>query len=244
MNVLLLGANGFLGPHVMKALRGRHNLLATDIKPPPPEFSYEWTRLDATDMNAVVAAAEGMDAIINLAVLRHDPGLAFHVNTLGTYNMMAAAVKHGIRRIINTGPQSVVAGVYERFDHGINPDVPQHTDTRVYGLSKALGHEITRIFTENHDIYVTMFLYSHFRGTAPRHDDPPFWKPFTVSWDDAAELFRLALEMPLERLPSRFESYFVAADIPHNQYLNEKTKRVFGWQPTETFDQFWKRPSK
>jgi len=33
-------------------------------------------------------AAEGMDAIINLSVVRRDPVLAFQVNTLGCYNVM------------------------------------------------------------------------------------------------------------------------------------------------------------
>ena len=31
MKVLILGANGMLGPHVVKALEGRHELRLTDI---------------------------------------------------------------------------------------------------------------------------------------------------------------------------------------------------------------------
>ncbi|MBM3934527.1 MAG: NAD(P)-dependent oxidoreductase [SAR202 cluster bacterium] len=244
MKVLLLGSNGFMGPHVIKALRGLHDLSPTDVRPPPPEFSYEWEKVDVTDAGQVADAAQGMDSIVYLAVLRHDPATAFAVNTIGTYNMMAAAVQHGIKRIVNTGPQSVVTGMDEWLDHAINPDSPVHSDTRVYGTSKALGHEIARIFTENHDLYVTTFLYSHFRGTTPRHEDPTFWKPFTVAREDASELIRLALEIPLERLPSRFESYFPMADVPHGQYLSDKAKRVFGWQPKVSFEEFWKRPTQ
>ena len=36
----------------------------------------------------------------------------------------------------------------------------------------------------------------------------------------------------LETLPSRWESFFVFADLPHHKFSNEKTKRLLGWQPT------------
>ena len=74
-------------------------------------------------MDQVVSAAKGMDAIINLSVLRPDRKLAFDVNARGCYNTMAAAVEHGIGRIINSGPFYAVAGpTYERFDHQIKPE--------------------------------------------------------------------------------------------------------------------------
>ena len=38
MKVLILGANGFLGPHVVKALEGDYTLRLTDIKEPPDKM--------------------------------------------------------------------------------------------------------------------------------------------------------------------------------------------------------------
>ncbi len=243
MNVLIIGSNGYLGPHVVKALKGKYNLKLTDIKPPPDGVKHDWEYLDVADLDNVARAAEGMDAIVNLSVLRHDRKLAFDVSTRGSYNMMAAAVKHGIRRVINTGPHFTVTGAtYERFDHDINPDVPPQPGTILYALTKSLGHEVTRIFTENHDIYVMMLMFYHFRYTYPRADDERQFKPFTVTWDDAGAIFPLALDYPLDKLPSKFESFFVCADMPQRQFTNEKAKRVFGWQPTHNFENFWKRP--
>ena len=65
----------------------------------------------------MIEAAEGMDTIINLSVLRPHRRVAFDVNARGTYNACAAAVHHGIRRVINTGPHFTITGpTYENSD--------------------------------------------------------------------------------------------------------------------------------
>ena len=139
MNVLVLGANGYLGPHVIKALEQEHTLRLTDIND-LDDTPHEYFKLDVSDLDAVVAAAEGMDAIVNLSVLRHDGQLAFDVSARGAYNMMVAAVEHGIGRVINTGPHFTVAGpTYERIDYEIGPDVTPQPGTNLYALTKSLG---------------------------------------------------------------------------------------------------------
>ena len=242
MKVLILGAAGYLGPHVVKALEKEYVLRLTDIKEPLPG-DHEYLRVDVSDPEQVLAAAEGMDAIINLSVLRHDPALAFDVNTRGTYNALAAATGHGIRRVINTGPFYAITGAQmcELFDFGMHPDITPQPGTLLYALSKGLGEEICRVFARNHDLYVMSFLFYHFRHTEPRPDDESYFVPFTVTWEDAAALFPLALEIPLVELPSRYEAFFISADFPHGQFSNEKVKRVFGWRPSHHFEDFWKR---
>ena len=81
MNVLILGANGELGPHVVRALEGRHRLRLSDIN--DLETRHEYLKVDASDIDQVIAAADGMDVIINLSVLRKDRRLAFDVNARG-----------------------------------------------------------------------------------------------------------------------------------------------------------------
>ena len=46
MKVLLLGGNGYLGPHVVKALDREHELLVTDIKPPAEKSRHEFRHVD------------------------------------------------------------------------------------------------------------------------------------------------------------------------------------------------------
>jgi nucleoside-diphosphate-sugar epimerase len=230
-----------LGPYVVPELDQKYDLLVTDIQRPSFDFRGDFRLVDVANAEQVMDAAAGMDAIVNLSVLRPHRKLAFDVNTMGCYNMMEAAVKHGIKRIINTGPHFTVAGhTYENYDYQINPDVPPHPGTLLYALSKSVGHEICRVYTEHHDIYVQMYLFYHFRNPA-EPDRGREVRPFAVSWQNAGEVFPLGLEIPFEKLPSRFETFFVFTDMPHGRFTNEKAKRILGWQPRNDISVIWRR---
>ena len=106
--VLLLGAKGFLGPHLMGALeeatdgegRPAFEIMATDVAREnagsEPEDTAAWRErvlagydnasrevqpLDVTDPAQVAAAARSADVIVNCAVTRFDPTLCWRVNT-------------------------------------------------------------------------------------------------------------------------------------------------------------------
>jgi hypothetical protein len=62
-----------------------------------------------------------------------------------------------------------------------------------------------------------------------------------VSGADAAEAFRLGLEIDLAKLPSRCEVFFIFTDMPHGKFLNEKAKRVLGFAPKEDISLLWRK---
>lgn len=231
MKVVIYGGNGMLGPHVVKALEGQVELRLTDLE--PFDTPHDMMRVDVADADAVMRAAEGMDAIINLSVLRPHRKIAFDVNTMGCYNIMRAAVAHGIRRVINTGPHFTVQGApYEAWDYGIGPDVPPKPSANLYALSKGLGQEICRIFAAHCDVHVLCYLFYIFCD----HDDLSNThqnRPFLVTWRDAAAAFLPGLTIDLATLPSRCEVFNIFADRPHGQFSNEKAKRVLGWYPQD-----------
>ncbi|MDE2998178.1 MAG: NAD(P)-dependent oxidoreductase [Gemmatimonadota bacterium] len=229
MKVVIYGGNGMLGPHVVNALEGCVSLRITDLE--PFETPHETMAVDVADPDAVMCAAEGMDAIINLSVLRPHRKIAFDVNALGCYNVMRAAVTHGIRRVINTGPHFTVEGEpYTAWDYGIGPDVPPKPSTNLYALSKGLGQEICRIFASHCDVYVLCYLFCIFRDHDAASEPVRDW-PFLVSWRDAAAAFLPGLTIEPDRLPSRCEVFNIFGDRPHGQFTNEKAKRILGWQP-------------
>ncbi len=231
MRVVIYGGNGMLGPHVVKALEEHVSLRITDLE--PFETPHEMMTVDVADPEAVIRAAEGMDAIINLSVLRPHRKIAFDVNTLGCFNVMRAAVKHGIRRVINTGPHFTVEGEpYTAWDYGIGPDVPPKPSTNLYALSKGLGQEICRIFTLHCDVYVLCYLFCIFRYHNAASEPVRDW-PFLVSWRDAAAAFLPGLTIEPDQLPSRCEVFNIFGDRPHGQFVNEKAKRILGWQPVD-----------
>ena len=240
MNVLILGGAGMFGPYVARELASAHTLRITDVKPPSENFSGEFLQLDVSNLDAVVEAAEGMDAIVNLSVLRRDRQIAWDVSTRGCYNMMQAAVTHGIRRVINTGPYFTVAGpnITECFDFGIGPDIPPQSGTNIYAITKSMGLEICRVFSQHHDISVQTYLFYHF--VDPETIQPGAeHAPYVVSWENAAEVFTLGLEIDLSALPSRSEVFYVFADMPHGKFSNEKTKRILGFQPRRDVERLW-----
>jgi len=231
MKVVIYGGNGKLGPHVVKALEGHVDMRLTDLE--PFETTHEMMVVDVADPDAVMRAAEGVDAIINLSVLRPHRKIAFDVNTLGNYNVMRAAVKHGIRRVINTGPHFTVQGApYENWDYGIGPEVPPKPSTNLYALSKGLGQEVCRIFSEQYDIHVLCYLFYIFCNPEDVNPHGRDW-PFLVTWRDAGAAFLPGLQIPLETLPSKCEVFNVFANRPHLKFSNEKARRILGWEPKD-----------
>lgn len=246
MKVLLLGANGYMGPHVVRALAPHHQLRITDIVPPPDEVKkefaeHEFRDVDITNDKQVLEAARGNDAIINLAVVRRERRLAFAVNTVGCQHVVQAAVACGIRRVINTGPHFTVAGPsYEEIDFAITPDVPPHPGVGLYPLTKSLGLEICRAAARRHDIHVQTYLFYSLRE--PEELKPGRGGvPFVTSWRDCGAAFRLGLDVPLEQLPSRAEVFFIAGDCPQGQFSNEKAKRLLGFQPKDRVAVLWEQ---
>jgi len=243
MKILILGANGMLGPYVVKALEDKHTLRLTDIDE-TSEMTHEYRQVDVSDLNAVNEVAYDMDVIVNLSVLRHDRKLAFDVNARGCYNVMNAAVLNGIERVINTGPHFTIAGpTFEEFDFAINPEIPSQSGTGLYAHTKSLGQEICRVFSENHDIYVLTLLFYNFREPdVPKAlPDISHFVPFSVTWTDAGNAFASAVEVDKEILPSRCEIFNVFADLPHGQFTNDKTREILDWQPTNNLDKYWRR---
>ena len=149
-----------LGPWAVRAMKDRHEILLTDINEPHPNYKGDYLQLSVSDVDGVIKAAEGMDVIVNLSVLRPHRQLAFDVNTMGNYAMMVAAREHCIKRVVNSGPHYQMAGEqYENWDFDLNPDMPPAAGTRLYAHTKALGQEVCRVFSQRHGIQVITLLY-------------------------------------------------------------------------------------
>jgi nucleoside-diphosphate-sugar epimerase len=244
MKVLLLGGQGFLGPHVVRELEKDCELRVTDIK--SIDSPHETMHVDVADLDQVRRAAEGTDAIVNCSVLRPDRKLAFDVNTTGTYNAIRAAVENGHERFVNTGPHFTQVGPsYEYYDFDIPEEVPLHSGTNLYAHSKSLGQEICRVFAANYPVHVLTTLFLSFKEAEPgpeqRGSDT---SPFSVTFPDAARAIRKCLEVDLRTLPSRCEIFFITTDTPHGRYHNAKARRLLGWEPLDKLEGYWRKPKK
>lgn len=242
MRVLLLGGNGFLGPHVVEALEDKYDLRITDVV--PINSVHENAQVDVANFDQMREVAEGTDVIVNCSVSRNDRRLAFDVNTCGTWNALRVATELGHQRFINTGPRFTMVGPrYLSYDFGIVEDVPPHPGTGLYALSKSLGQTICQSFAASHSIHVLTLIFSTFSEPRP----PLSWNgpmnPFGVTFRDAAQAVRCALEVDLLNLPSRSESFFITVDLPQDQCRAGKATRLLGWEPKDNLEGYWRKNS-
>ncbi len=193
----------------------------------------------------MLAAAEGMEAIVNLTAMRNDPVEAFRVNVLGPYNVMRAALANGIGRVVLSGPAQISLGGpagYTYDDEALTADVPARPGTELYFVSKLLGLRIGSVFAQEYGIETPCLLIGPLLNPDPKQRPPnaPHGAyPFSVAWSDAGEAVHRALHAA--PLPRRFEPLFVVADLPHGRVSNEKTRRLLGWEPKERLERHWLR---
>lgn len=258
--IVLFGAGGPIASAATEALAPFYTLRLTDVRPigeiaaeaspqspdaplpRPLQPPHEMQVVDVTRFEQVLAATEGMDAVINLSVVRETPQAAFRVNMAGAYNVMKAAAACGVRRVIHTGPfhTELAHDSDYWYDFGVYDDVPLHPGANLYAISKMLGGEIVRVFAEHHGLETLVFLYCALRS----HDWAPEAAgtgvyPFTISWRDAGAAFLAGLRAPA--MPSLYEPFFICADLPHGKFKPEKAKRLLQWQARDRFDGLWQR---
>jgi dihydroflavonol-4-reductase len=116
--VLVTGASGFVGSAVVGALLAdgacvRALVRATASRANLPEQGIEITQGDMRDPAAMTAAMEGVRYLFHVAadyrLWARDPGEIFAANVEGTRNVMQAALRAGVERIVYTSSVATLA---------------------------------------------------------------------------------------------------------------------------------------
>jgi UDP-glucose 4-epimerase len=119
MHVLVTGAAGLIGSHVMVALlKEGHTVVATDINPLPPvvieqiqpysdgvtQITGDLTKISFVDELFAHSAAATLDGLMHIGGIRSpvglDPRLVHNINVTATYNVLQTAASKGIRRMV------------------------------------------------------------------------------------------------------------------------------------------------
>lgn len=119
MHVLVTGAAGLIGSHVMVTLlKDSHSVVATDINPLPPivleqiqqftnrvtEITGDLTNVKFVDEVFAHPAAAGLDGVMHIGGIRSpiglDPRIVHNINVTATYNVLQTAAARGIRRMV------------------------------------------------------------------------------------------------------------------------------------------------
>lgn len=256
--VVIFGAGGPVGAAAIQSLKDHYTLRVTDVRPmaeiaaapspqgpraPVPELlgaPHENRVVDITKYEQVLEACKGMDAAINLTVVRPHPVLAFTVSMVGAFNLAKAAVACKLKRLIHTGPYHTAMGHESDYwnDFQVVPEVPLHPGDDLYALTKYMGLQITDRFARDCGLEVLTYLFCSFRPRQITPEDKGV-HPFVTSWEDTGESFRYGLQAP--RMPSPHEVFFICADLPHGKFRADKAARLLKWKARDTFAELYTR---
>lgn len=114
MRILVTGGGGFLGQTIVRQLLERGDSVSTINRSDYPKLAklgVTCHRGDIADREAVMAAVDGVDAVIHVAA-KAGPGLRapdfLAANVVGTGNVIDACRKCGVRYLVHTSSPSVV----------------------------------------------------------------------------------------------------------------------------------------
>ena len=238
--VLVTGASGRVGRHVVDALVDDHEVTVLDLAPPVQDVPF--IEGDILDLAGVRASMAGQDAVIHLAALDigvpAEPEAYFGTNVMGTWNAVQAAREAGIGKVVLASSISAT-GVGE-----MRPDFPPEClpvdethamkPVHAYGVSKLVVEDIARAFALDGGISITclrpvaVVVEANLRRTIERAADPGHrWLASYVTGEDTGRAFAAALEYD-----APFDALFVAADDSASTVPTlERLAGVYGTAP-------------
>lgn len=192
-SILITGAAGRLGTELRRGLAplARRLRLAdvAEIKDVQP--NEEALRFDLADEAAVLAAAEGVEAIVHFggAPLERPWEDILNANIRGSYHVYEAARKAKVRRVVYSS--SVHAIGYHKLEDHIDARAPHRPDG-LYGLSKCFVEDLGQLYWDKFGIESVMLrIFSSFPEAADRR---MLWS--WLSFADCVRLVTASLTAP------------------------------------------------
>jgi len=254
--VLITGAEGNIGTGLRRNLADRYvlRLLTRD-----PVEGPESTVADIAELDAILPAFEGVDAVVHLAasatVDAEWPDV-LHNNIEGLYNVFEAARQQRVGQVVFASSNHAVGGyeadgVPEVYRRGsgvmVGIDAPLRPDS-LYGISKAFGEAVGRHFSEKFGLKV----YCLRIGSVLSDDNPrsesitkgpgPFWLPpmserdrlrrYAATWLSHADLARL-VDACLRAEHINFGIYYGVSDNPYRFWTLDNAKADLGYWPED-----------
>ncbi|WGV98431.1 NAD(P)-dependent oxidoreductase [Vibrio sp. YMD68] len=149
MNILITGASGFIGTHLIRELTTQgHHIFALDILPPREQHDHvDYITADVRDLSALDLNSK-IDRIYNFAAVHTTPGHEdieyFDTNIFGALEITKFAKQHDVKEIIFTSSISVY-GPNEESRSETSPLTPNSA----YGFSKAQAEVIHKSWAQD-----------------------------------------------------------------------------------------------
>ena len=199
MTVLVTGATGFIGAHVVHALRARDVPVRALVRDRHrtgrlAAWGVELVEGDVTDPGSLREACAGADAIVHLvAIIKGSPADFERVMAQGTRDLVAAAAGAGVRRLVLAS----ALGLDERTKDAV-PYYAAKWEMEQAVQASALEHVIFRpsfVFGRDGGVLPTFVRLARFAPVTPTVG--PGTQRLQPIWiEDLAEYYALAIGEP------------------------------------------------
>jgi uronate dehydrogenase len=193
--VLITGAAGTIGGCLREGLRPIvDELVLTDARPIEPVAGERFVQADLTDRGALLAAAEGADAVIHLGAVPTEAPFdeLLGPNLVGTFNVFEAARRGGVPRVVFASSNHAT-GFYPMEQMLSGSEAPR-PDT-LYGVTKAYGEALGHLYADKFGLGVVCIRIGGFLERPQQIRDLSTW----LSHGDAVRLFTACLSAPAVR---------------------------------------------
>lgn len=156
MKVLVTGSGGFLGAAVARVLM-EEGFQVTGFDQNASREGIPAVTGDLRDFDALLRATAGFDAVCHLAAIGDiyvadaEPGLASEVNVLGTANLMEAARRSGVKKVVHASTWEVYGSIESAIVEEQHPCRPKQP----YNLTKLAAEQLALAYDRFHGVEVT-----------------------------------------------------------------------------------------
>jgi UDP-glucose 4-epimerase len=197
MRVLVTGGGGFIGSHVVDRLIARGDtprIFDLSASPYHSPLEVETFTGSITDPANLDLAMRDCDAVIHLAAVADvghvhaDPVLAEEVNTRGTLNVLEAACRTGVGRVVYGSTTWVYSDCAEQE---VDEETPIPAPRHLYTATKLAGETYCAGYAELYDLESTILRFgipygprARAAGVVAKFTDLAFeGKPLTIAGD-------------------------------------------------------------
>ena len=191
--VLVTGGAGLIGSHIVDLLtrEGVREIVVFDnfvrgrISNLSASLATELVRIVDGDIRSplqLATAMDGVDLVFHQAAIRitqcaEEPRLALEVLADGTFNVLEAAVKAGVRKVVAASSASIY-GLAEEFP---TPETMHPYNNRtLYGAAKTFGEGLLRSYHEMYGLNYVALRYFNVYG--PRMDIHGAYTEVLIRW--------------------------------------------------------------
>ena len=168
MRILITGGSGFIGSHLCEkyakegctviCLDNFMNGNLVNIRPLLAYRNFKLVNGDVRDFNLLEKIMHNVDVVFHLAAQIHvdksivEPKMTYEINVLGTLNVLEAAKRHDVKRVIHTSTSEVYGSAqYTPIDEKHPLDAPHP-----YGASKIAADRTCHAYMQTYNMDITI----------------------------------------------------------------------------------------